>query len=48
MRLPCRALPLTGSGRIEVVHEAVAATGLELDRQDWFDILKAARGHDVA
>jgi len=48
LRLPCRAIPLTGSGRFEVVKDAVAATGLTLDRQTWFDILKAARGHDIA
>lgn len=48
MALPSRPLPLTGSGRIESVAAAVAATGLALDRADWFAILRAARGHEVA
>jgi len=48
MALPSRPLPLTGSGRIESVAAAVAATGITLDRADWFAILRAARGHEVA
>lgn len=48
LQLPCRPLPLTGSGRIEVVREAVAAASLELDRQQWYWLLEAARGHAVA
>jgi predicted oxidoreductase len=48
MRLPCRPIPLTGSGRIEAIGEAVAATGITLERNDWFAILRAARGHEVA
>jgi predicted oxidoreductase len=48
MRLPSRPIPLTGSGRIEAIGEAVAATAITLDRNDWFAILRAARGHEVA
>lgn len=48
MALPSRPLPLTGSGRIESVAAAVAATGFTLARDDWFAILRAARGHEVA
>jgi predicted oxidoreductase len=48
MRLPCRPLPLTGSGRIEAIRAAVQGTAIVLDRQDWFAILRAARGHEVA
>lgn len=48
MGLPSRPLPLTGSGRIESVAAAVAATGFTLAREDWFAILRAARGHEVA
>jgi predicted oxidoreductase len=48
MQLPCRPLPLTGSGRIEAIAVAVAGTRLTLSRSDWFQILRAARGHEVA
>ncbi|UOD31844.1 aldo/keto reductase [Massilia violaceinigra] len=48
MQLPCRPLPLTGSGRIEAVTVAVAGTAFTLSRDHWFTILRAARGHEVA
>jgi predicted oxidoreductase len=48
MQLPCRPLPLTGSGRIAAVAEAVQATQFSLSRSQWFEILRAARGHEVA
>jgi predicted oxidoreductase len=48
MRLPSRPIPLTGSGRIEAIAEAVTATSFTLDHNDWFAILRAARGHEVA
>jgi len=48
MALPSRPMPLTGSGRIETVAAAVAGAGLTLQRSDWFTILRAARGHEVA
>jgi predicted oxidoreductase len=48
MQLPSRPLPLTGSGRIEAVAEAVQATQFSLSRSQWFAILRAARGHEVA
>jgi predicted oxidoreductase len=48
MQLPCRPIPLTGSGRIEAVAVAVAGTTFTLSRTDWFTILRAARSHEVA
>lgn len=48
MQLPSRPIPLTGSGRIEAIREAVEATRFTLTRQQWFEILRAARGHEVA
>lgn len=48
MRLPCKPRPLTGSGRIDAIAEAVRGTTFTLDRTDWFAILRAARGHEVA
>jgi predicted oxidoreductase len=48
MRLPCRPIPLTGTGRIEAIAVAVAGTQFTLSRSDWFKILRAARAHEVA
>lgn len=48
MQLPSNPVPLTGSGRIEAIAVAVAGTGFKLSRTDWFAILRAARGHEVA
>lgn len=48
MQLPCRPVPLTGTGRIEAIAVAVAGTQFALSRSDWFKILRAARGHEVA
>lgn len=48
MQLPSKPLPLTGSGRIEAIAVAVAGTTFTLSRTDWFAILRAARGHEVA
>ncbi|EKY3088448.1 aldo/keto reductase family oxidoreductase [Cronobacter dublinensis] len=47
MRLPSRPLPIIGSGKIERVKSAVGALSLELSRQQWFRIRKAALGYDV-
>jgi predicted oxidoreductase len=48
MMLPSRPMPLTGSGKIASVAAAVAATTFTLERSDWFAILRAARGMEVA
>jgi predicted oxidoreductase len=48
MQLPSKPIPLTGSGRIEAIKVAVAGAGFQLPRHDWFAILRAARGHEVA
>ncbi|MFN8716510.1 MAG: aldo/keto reductase family oxidoreductase [Gemmatimonas sp.] len=48
MRLPSRPHPIAGSRRIEAMREAVAATRVPLDSQEWTEILVAASGEDVA
>ncbi|MBQ5948760.1 aldo/keto reductase family oxidoreductase [Massilia sp. ST3] len=48
MQLPSRPVPLTGTGRLEAIKVAVAGAGFSLAREDWFRILRAARGHEVA
>ena len=47
MRLPSTPLPIIGSGKIERVRAAQKATDLQLSRQQWFRIRKAALGYDV-
>ncbi|MFP2421394.1 aldo/keto reductase family oxidoreductase [Pseudescherichia vulneris] len=47
MRLPSQPLPIIGSGKIERVRSAIAAENLEMTRQQWFRIRKAALGYDV-
>jgi predicted oxidoreductase len=48
MQLPSRPVPLTGTGRLDAIAVAVAGAGITLSRADWFRILRAARGHEVA
>lgn len=48
MQLPCKPVPLTGSGRLESIKVAVEATQFQLSKPQWFEILRAARGHEVA
>lgn len=48
MQLPSRPIPLTGSGRIEAIGVAVLGSTFQLPRSEWFAILRAARGHEVA
>ncbi len=47
LALPCRPLPIVGSSRIAALREAVAATRMTLEREQWFELLHAARGADV-
>ena len=47
MRLPSAPLPIIGSGKIERVRAALDALSLQLNRQQWFRIRKAALGYDV-
>lgn len=47
LRHPAAALPVTGSGRLERLREAVDALALELPANDWYAILEAARGAPV-
>jgi predicted oxidoreductase len=47
LRLPSKPLPIIGSGKIERVRAAIAAEELQMTRQQWFRIRKAALGYDV-
>jgi predicted oxidoreductase len=47
-RHPSRPRPITGSGRIEALREAVAALDLTLAAPDWYRVWQASMGHEVA
>jgi len=44
MRHPSKIVPILGSVRPEVIKEAAQAAEIELDRDNWYRILRAARG----
>ena len=46
-RHPSRPLPITGSGRIDALREAVASLDVELSREDWYRVWQACMGHPV-
>ena len=47
LRHPSRPYPITGTGRIDGLREAVAALDVHLDAQDWYAIWTAGKGHPV-
>jgi len=47
LRHPSRPHPITGTGRIAGLREAVAALCVQLDAQDWYAIWTASKGHAV-
>lgn len=48
MRLPCKPVLITGSGRIQAIVEAVAASQVEMSALMWFELLETIRGFEVA
>ncbi len=48
LRHPAQPLPITGSGRIEALREAVAALQVQLSPEDWYRVWQASMGHGVA
>jgi predicted oxidoreductase len=47
LRHPARPVPVTGSGRIAALREAVAALGLQMPAEDWYRIWQASMGHEL-
>ena len=47
MRHPSRPLPVTGTGRLDGLKEAMAATSLRLSAEDWYAVWEASIGHPV-
>lgn len=48
MRHPSNIFPVIGTTQAERIIESAKAVDIKLDRQDWFEMLKAASGSDVA
>jgi predicted oxidoreductase len=48
LRHPAQPLPITGSGRVEALHDAVAALGVRMSAEDWYRVWQASAGHEVA
>ena len=47
LRHPSRPHPVTGSGRVDGLRDAVAALEVRLGNEDWYAIWTAAQGHPV-
>ena len=47
-RHPSRPIPITGSGRIEALREAVAALNVQLTAEDWTLVWQASMNREVA
>lgn len=47
LRHPSNPHPITGTGRIDGLREAVAALDVRLDAEDWYAIWTASKGHPV-
>jgi predicted oxidoreductase len=48
MRLPCKPVMLTGSGRIQTIIDAVAASHGQMDELQWFELLERIQDIEVA
>lgn len=48
MKHPSGILPIIGSVNPDNIRDATAADGVELDREDWYRLLVAARGEPLA
>jgi predicted oxidoreductase len=48
LRHPSKMFPVIGTTQMERIIESAKAVEIILDRQDWFDMLKAATGKEVA
>lgn len=48
MKLPCGILPVIGTGRMDRLQRAAAAVDIDITNEEWFELLEAAAGHEVA
>jgi predicted oxidoreductase len=48
LKHPSNIFPVVGTSKPERLREAAESINLKLDTQDWYEMLKAVRGNDVA
>ncbi len=48
LRHPARPWPITGTGRLQGLQEAVAALPVRISAEDWYRVWQASMGHGVA
>lgn len=48
LKHPAKIFPVLGTGKTNRMEAALASLDIPLERDDWYQILKAAVGHDVA
>ncbi len=48
LKHPAQLLPVLGTAKIDRVKKAVEAMNIDLTQEEWFELLEAARGHEVA
>jgi predicted oxidoreductase len=48
LRHPSKPVPITGSGRIAALREAVTALDVQVSPEDWYRVWQASMGHGVA
>jgi predicted oxidoreductase len=47
LQLPVNPFPVVGTGKLLHIKKAVKATQLDIERQDWFELLEASLGEPV-
>ena len=47
LKHPCGILPVVGTNNLDRISKLTDATGVEIDRETWFEIYVAAMGHEV-
>ncbi len=48
LKLPSGILPVIGTGRIDRLEKSAAAIDINISREEWYDLLEVARGHQIA
>ena len=48
LRLPNKPAPILGTTKKDRIKAATESLGIQLDRQDWFELLRSVRGQEVA
>jgi predicted oxidoreductase len=47
MAHPSQPLPIIGTNNLERLQSAAQASGIALEREDWYALWEAAQGHQI-